>query len=409
MGRILARTIFRPRWVRWWLWLPLIALAAGLGPLRAWLTYRSGPDRCFSAGLAAFAEGDLDSVQAACEGLRGLAGFEPHWHLLEGMVLLRGGRLVEAIQEFGHAKDHPQTAAQSHLLSGEALYRGKQFRDAERILAKALELEPGLTDARRWLASIYYDLGAMALARQQLLKVAEEAPDDPRPLRLQALIDKDFELYAEAIAEYREALRRGPDAADREDMQFELAECLFKSGQFPQAIEALATCSRDGRTLALEGECRYAMGEPATARRLVEQSLRLTPDHLEGLLLSASLQLEAGEADAAFQTLEKAKSLYPKESRVYHKLAQVCRRLNRSQEALEHARTGSRLRERMTRFAELHRTAIREPANVEVRYQLGLAARELGKPELARSWFEAVLGMDPTHTGARKALAAEKP
>ena len=319
-----------PKRSPWWLWFFLVLLAAVLGPGRAWRAYRTGPDRCFHAGLAAFAANDLDGVQSAVEGLRGCAGHEPQEHLLQGMLLLRNGRLLQAIEEFGFAKDHPQTAAQAHLLSGEALYRGKDFQNAPRVLAKALELDPSLTDARRWLAALYYDIGAMALAREQLLKVAEEAPADPRPLRLLGLIDKDFELYAEAIREYRESLRRGPDQPDKDEVQRELAECLFKAGQFTESLAALTACRRSADTLALEAECHYATGDAAAARRLAEESLHLAPDHLEALLLAATLQMEAGELETAAQTLAKAKTLHPQESRVYHKLAQVCRRLDRN-------------------------------------------------------------------------------
>jgi tetratricopeptide (TPR) repeat protein len=395
-----------PKRSLWPLWLVLVVLAAALGPGRAWRAYRTGPERCFHAGLAAFAANDLDGVQSTLEGLRGREGYAPHGHLLQGMLLLRNGRLIEAIEEFGFARGHPQTAAQAHLLSGEALYGGKDFQSAQRVLARACELDPTLTDARRWLGALYYDIGAMALAREQLLKVAEEAPDDPRPLRLLALINKDFELYTEAIRDYRESLRRGPDQPGKEEVQRELAECLFKAGQFDQSLAVLTACQRSADTLALEAECRYATGEAAAARRLVEETLHLAPDHLEALLLAATLQIEAGELETALQTLDRAKTQHAKEPRVYHKLAQVCRRLQRNDEALQHAQIGRRLREQLTRFADLHRIAIREPANVKVRYELGLAADGLGKRDLARSWFAAALAMNPNYTEARAALQA---
>jgi tetratricopeptide (TPR) repeat protein len=42
--------------------------------------------------------------------------------------------------------------------------------------------------------------------------------------------------------------------------------------------------------------------------------------------------------------------------------------------------------------------------NADLRYQLGLLARQLGREDLAVSWFTAALAIDPTHTDAQSAL-----
>jgi tetratricopeptide (TPR) repeat protein len=149
----------------------------------------------FESGKEAFALGDLDAVQVAAEALQDRDDYRPHANLLEGMVLLRSGRLLEAVQHFSQATAHPDTQALAYGLSGEALYKAKRFRDAQRILLGAVELDPANTDARRWLAALDYDIGMMDHALEQLQAVAEQAPDDPRPARLRGLIYRDFEKY----------------------------------------------------------------------------------------------------------------------------------------------------------------------------------------------------------------------
>lgn len=157
-----------PNWSlkRWWPLPIFVVVLASVATVRLWRLESRAPGQLFETGRQAFAEGDLDTVVVAAEGLRDVAGFEPHVHLLDGMVRLRTGRLVEAIQEFGHAKDDPSLGGLAHTLSGEALYRLRKFRDAERILNLALERDPAQLDARRCLAALYCDLGAMTQRRR---------------------------------------------------------------------------------------------------------------------------------------------------------------------------------------------------------------------------------------------------
>jgi tetratricopeptide (TPR) repeat protein len=391
---------------RWW-WLPAVvvvpvAILAGI----SWYVHHSAPAWTFRRGMEAFAGNDLDGVSAAAEALRGLEGYEPHVHLLAGIVLLRSGRLMEAIGEFGYAKDHPDIAPLAYALSGEALYKAGRFRDADRILTRAVQLDPSQTDAHRWLATLYYDIGAMGHALAQLKIVAEQAPADPRPSRTSGLIDKDFEKYDEAIAEYRESLRRDPDQAGKHEILVEIAECLVKLRRYAEALQTLDPCPRSAHSLWLQAECSYAQGDKAAAGSLLAEALQLTPNHLDALHLRATIDQEAGNLESAAGVLRQAAEYYPKEYKVRYRLAQLYQRLGRAESAREQNEAMAELRTLRNRFSDLHEKAIAEAANVELRYELGTLAVRLDKPELARTWFLAALGLDPDHQGARLALQA---
>ena len=60
------------------------------------------------------------------------------------------------------------------------------------------------------------------------------------------------------------------------------------------------------------------------------------------------------------------------------------------------------LRRKRERFSKLNTDAIAEPTNVEMRLELGKLAEEIGKPELAIGWYQAVLQLDPTREEAAK-------
>ncbi len=312
---------------RWWLWLTPILLSALVGLGRLWYAYRSGPSRCFRQGVAAFARNDLDGLHVACQAVRGVSGYEPHGRLLKGMIFLRSDRLREAAGEFAHAVDNVDTRALACTLGGEAFYRAQQFRDAERVLTTAIQCDPSQIDARRWLAALYYDLGSMVHAVEQLNAVAQQAPDDPRPHRLIGLIHKDAGMHQEAVVAYRESLRRAPDQRAKPDILLELAECLLKSRRHAEVLEALRECPRSAQRLAIEAESHYNEGDVATAAKLVGEALKLDPDHLDALHLQATIDLDSGDAASAAKVLRRAADHYPKEYRVRYKLAQAYLRL----------------------------------------------------------------------------------
>jgi tetratricopeptide (TPR) repeat protein len=402
---------------RWLLWLAPLVLAGLFGAGRLGYAYRVGPRRHFEAAVAAFARNDLDAVQTAAEALRGVAGYEPHSHLLEGMLLLRKDRLPDAAVQLGLAANHPDTRALACTLCGEALCRSRELRGAERVLKAAIQSDRSQTDAHRWLAVLYYDIGSMVHALKELSAVAEQAPGDPRPLRLMGLIHKDFDKYQEAATAYRESLRRAAALSDEEAARFvdkteirlELGECLLRLRRHAELLEALGECPRSAQRLALEAASYYNERDIESARKLVAAALALAPNELDALHLQATLDLDANDPAAAVKILRRAAEQYPKDHSVHYKLSQAYQRLGRKEAAAAEAKLSKELYDLQRHFAELHQQAIRDTADADVRYQLGVVARQLGKPELAETWFRAALALDPRHAGAHNELEVTPP
>lgn len=388
-------------------WLAILALTL-LTALAGWASYHylhhTIPQRYYRAGKEAYARGDLQVVENAADALSGKKGYEPHAHILRAMVLLRTGHLKEAIDRCGYAREHPETKPVAYALSGEALYRAGFFRDADRILNTALELDPSLIDARRFLAATYYDIGAMYQAMDQLRLVAEQAPDDPRPHRLMGLIDKDFKKYGRAVDEFRESLRRDPNQPEKHEVAVELAQCLVELRRYPHAIEALQSCPLSAEVLALQAESHYGQKDHEAARRLLAETYQLEPNHLQAMQLEAKIDLEEDDPKSAAKVLERAVLHHPNQWRVRYQLSRAYQRLGKRELAEEQIKASDELRELQEQFAKLHEKAMAEPANEETRYKLGLAAIKLGKPGLAQNWFRATLGLNPQHQGAMAAL-----
>lgn len=384
--------------------LGLVLLTFVLGAVTYWHMQRYR--RVFQTGLAAHARNDLDAIHSAAEALRGVVGYESHVHLLDGMILLRRHRLHEAVEQFGHAREHGDTIALAYALSGEALYLGGHLADAQRILTAALQFDPSLIDARRWLAAAYYDVGAMNHAIRQLEVVAAADRDDPRPHRLIGLIYRDFEQYRKATEAYQESLRRDSDQLDRQQILIELAECLVKQRRYDEALETLQQCPHSAENLVLRAECLYGRNDQQAALDLLADALELAPDHLAGLQLAAMIELELGDAEAAARRLQQAIEHHPKEWRPRYQLLRAYHQLGEKELAEQEGERMKELRALRDRFTTLHDRAMADPADAEIRYQLGLTAAELGWTELAQSWFRTTLALDATHAPAQRALAA---
>jgi tetratricopeptide (TPR) repeat protein len=390
------------RLARWCLVLVLLAVPALV--VHHWLGATAPPDEHFERGLAAFRDGRLDELRACAAALAAFPGYEPHSQLLEGMVLMRRGQFQPALDRFWNARHHDDTRQLAFSLSGEAFYHLGNLREAIRILSVAVQADPDNIDAHRWAAAACYDIGAMDQAQRHLQRVAELAPDDPRPNRLRGLIHKDFERYDLAAAEYREALRRHPGPDHWDEVRIELADCLRREGQFAEALAVLEPCAATPDADALRAECELALERPEPAAQLVRRALDKDPQHRDALLVQADIVLQAGDAARAAEFLERAVEAHPRDDLVRYRLAQVYRRLGRDAQAEEQAAAMRELRELGKQFTKLHERAFNDVSDPQLRYEIGVMANQLGRPLLARGWFEAALTLDPGHQASRDAL-----
>lgn len=385
--------------IRWrWLAAASAVLLAATASAGGYVWYWRQPDRQFSRALEAVRRHDWQAVRQYAEALAPVPGFEPHAHFLRGGLLLESGKPMAALAEFGHSVDHADLRVATLTLSGRALYEARRWADAARLLRQAVEADPQAVEAHRYLALCYYALGLNRQTTVHLLRVAELAPEDPRPYRLLASMYKDFQEYAAAVENYQEALRRaGQGLADRETMLLELAECQLQLQKPQAAAETLAAVPPGPDRWALEAECLRQQGRLDEAERLADQALRQRPALLAALLLKGDLCLARGDARTAADVLGRAQIAYPKNHHVVAKLMQAFRRLGDEARVRELARKADALKKLWTEFSELHAQASEQPDNADVRCRLGVLARELDRPDLARSWFEAALAIQPNH------------
>jgi tetratricopeptide (TPR) repeat protein len=361
-----------------------------------------------SAELA-LAESDFAAARKCLDQMQQRGMDRAVIHLLQAQLNLRVNRPAEAARKLEAVEPRPEDRSLALALLGEAYCRLHRYRDAELVLQQSLAMSSKRTAAHRWLAAVYYDIGAMDLALRHLEVVAEQDQDDPRPLRLQALIYKDFERDAEAIAAYEAALKRISVSDDsfeieQQEIKIELAECLVRQHRYEEARVVLNTMTESVESLVLKAQCELALNASQRSHELIAQALQKDSKNLAALLLKSEHLTLAGQDAEARKVLESAVSYWPKSTAARHQLSGVLRRLGHDDLAGQQAQELQRLQALGEEFTLLHERAFNDSDSAELRYRLAEVALELGKSDLAQAWLQAALGLDPSHPKAMQLM-----
>lgn len=381
--------------------LVIVAIFAGVLLARRTL---DGPQRRFREALRAVEAKDVKRIRQIAVALDEFPEYSPHAHLLWGILALDGGRPQEALSELGQASDHVETRVLALTFMGEVYYHLNRYVEAERVLLAAIADDPTQADARRWLAAVYYDLGAFDMAVNNLLVISRMAPQDFRPYRLLGLIEKDFEKYPQAINSYREALRRGMSDEVREEIAVEMAECQIELKRFQDALHTLEMARENSQTMTLRARCLTNLGKHDDAIQDLTQALAADPNYMAAATVKARILLELGKAADGLAVLEPFAEAGSKDYEFQFLLAQTHERLGNREQADRAHQAVQQLRTLREQFSKLHIQANDDPYSAEVRFQLGITAIELGKPKLGVTWLKATLTLDPTHAKAAERL-----
>ena len=393
---------FRSRWLILFLLASFVALFVAVGT--QWLS-SSHLEKEYQLGLAAFRKGDMAELSISIEKVGQQPQFQSHWHLLRGLLLMKQKLNREALQELAEAIGDEDTTALALCYTGEILHYAKDYPGAERMLLAAIQADPTLVEAHRILSAGYYDIGAMDNALAHLAKVIELDPKDMRPWRLRGLILKDFEKYDEAVTSYEGALNRANEAYIQQEVREELAECLVRLRRYEDAMVQLKLIKATAESKSLEADSLLALGKPEEAEQALADALRLDPSHLRALTIRSTLFLEQGELAKAKDHLEKTIAVHPFDFNLRSMLMQLLLRLGDKPGASIQEEKMKELKELKDLFAKLHIQSIQSPNDVSLRFELGNTAMKLGMTETAIDWYNATLGMDPNHLGARQRLS----
>lgn len=384
--------------------LALTALAAAAG---VWWHFRAPtPDRLVRDGREAVLRGDWEAASQAADRLEA-AGEPDRAHLVRGHAYLRRARQSEAmlnraIVEYNQIRhDRPDVLAEASLTYGLGFYSLGMLAEAERFLLYVAHARPDDVEARRGLAAIYYDLGAMDRAIHHVERWSELAPGDGQPHRFLGVIRASLAANAEAVRHYREALARDLPPRAREEATVELAGLLVKQTQFAEALALLDGAPFPAGRVPpaaadLRAECLYNLDRRSEAVAGLDQATADRPASPRALRVRAQLHFDADAPEKALPLLQEALRADAHDTACRYQLALVYDRLNRPADAAEQRRQLERSRELLKELSDLSQEANAKPKDAAVRRRLADVCRRLDRPALSEMWQRAADACPPT-------------
>ncbi len=395
------RSVTDPRWLVAALLLTLVTTA--------YLQYRNDPWRQYQMGVKALENNDLALVETVAHALEKSPAYLSHFLYLTAAIALREGDVKTALERAVAAKENPDLTIEASVLAGEAAYKIGASGNAKLYWEEALRSDPECVTAHRWLGVLYYDVGAMNKAMLHLSAVSRLAPTDPRADRLMGLMNRDYERPETAIPHYQESLKRSPKQRDADDVRLEMTECQIKLREFAEALKTLEKCADTPRKKTLSARCLLNLGSLDEARLIANKLLTSDYSRLDVLQINAEIALADGNLKKAAELLQAASEVDPYNHGVRTQFAQVLGRLGETEGASKQTERAEQLQNLWQRFSDLQIEAINRSTDAPVRYEIGTLAKQLGKPELAISWFKAALAIDPTLRSAAEALSEMMP
>ncbi|MDB5313078.1 MAG: tetratricopeptide repeat protein [Gemmataceae bacterium] len=359
---------------------------------------KADPDEDLARGQQAVRRHDVPEAQRIVRLLLD-NGHPAHAALLRGEVYYRGKQFDQAEEQLARVDGESPLFPQAATFFGLCRLQRYDLRLAEQLFRRVLEVQPDAVEAHRGLADVYFALGAMSRAQEEMETVARLDPADARPWFFMGSFYSDVGLRAEAVKAYENALARatGPDAAAR--ARFGLAESLTKFGDHTRALQVLAELPPDqaaapeATVLRAEGLARQ--GKPAEAELLLAPLLDEARPPPAALTVAGRVAFDAGMYDRAAGRLDRAVRLDPANYDANYLLAQTYTRLGRAADAARQQTRADQVRNDLRQMSLLTDQAGARPWDAAVRDRLAEITRRLGKSEIAEKWERAAKACPP--------------
>jgi tetratricopeptide (TPR) repeat protein len=289
-------------------------------------------------------------------------------------------------------------ATYRNYIAGELWFKQKQYGKSLQALNDAIKVSDQakrkLVPAYQLMASIYYDLGNMQQAMESATIVSDLDPNNARIFRFIGMLQQDYEQWQDSLDAYQRYLELDPFGDFRETVIISMAEVHIKLRQFTQALTQLNLVLVTSRIYALRAACHYNLGDVREAFDALNDALTHDPTQHEAILLKGTIEVQDRSYTTAVDTFVSGLRYYPRDDVFMYKLSEAYRGLGDEAKAKELAGQSKILRTKRERFSQLNIDVIGEPANIATRLELGKLAEEIGKPEIAVTWYQAVLAID---------------
>ena len=299
-------------------------LLAGIVPAQA----DSGAlDRALAAARTALAVGDGIAAQARLREAQAAGASGDDVRALMGEALLAQGDLAKAREWLAPASFSPPTRALGYRMLGRLELRERHLPEAGTAFDRALAVAPD--DSELWtdIARLRYTGGEQAQAIQAADRALKSGPGDPAALAFRALLIRNQNGLAAALPWFDAALARSPgDVGIRADYAATLADM----GHFTEALKEIRAIQKaapgDPRMFYYQAAIAARSGKSALARRLMQRAENRLRDVPGVMLLTAALELDAGNVNIAVAVSDRLLRFQPDNLLAQHILARALAR-----------------------------------------------------------------------------------
>jgi len=108
--------------------------------------------------------------------------------------------------------------------------------------------------------------------------------------------------------------------------------------------------------------------------------------------------------DQSIECLQPVVAKYPAEHEPMFLLGRALISSGKEKEGKKWLTESKKFKDMFLKFSELNASAVNRPEDAALRIEIGKLAEELQKIGIARTWYLAALGLDPSNAAAKEAL-----
>ena len=302
---------------------------------------------------------------------------------------LAEGAPESAVVSLRAAIDGKPNWAQAHFVLGSALALRNDKSGARMELARALELDANMHEARKALARIHSELGEHEYAIEQGQLYLEQRPDDSltRIMVAQSLVrlgklDDGYEVLQQVAEEERDA-----------ELVYALARIQMGRGKLAEAhallleVNALREHEYDILRSIMMVEARLDKLADSVAR--IDAAIVENPTSSRLVQLRGEAALGQGDVEAAEAAFKQSIELNPENISAYSQLASLYQRTGRLEETIAAYTTALEV----------------QPENAQMHHVLGVLYEYREEISLAMEQYELAITYDPALGDAKNNLA----
>jgi uncharacterized protein HemY len=281
-------------------------------------------------GLEAFHKGDYPAAEREFR-----ASKDPRAQTFLALTLAATNRCDQADSELTKASAGPKSDTQrlAAIALAQCDIAGDRWDAASDVVRKLRAAYPGDADALYLSARLY-----MRAWNDTIYQLYKTNPASFRVNQLSGEILETQGQFVAAVAEYRKAIEKNPDALN---LHFRLGRALLMSSHSPETLDAalkefeieLARNPQDAVAHYQVAQVLLVQEKPKEASARLERALELNRDFPEALIALGKLRVDEKRNDEAITMLTRAVQLMPRSEAAHYNLMIAYRNAGKMAEA----------------------------------------------------------------------------